>query len=87
MSRATEDQLDVLHNMLSDAWKVRLTEAKQDPDKPLTAAEATSLAKFLADNGVKGSAQSPRIAPIQEGLEALDDRAGITHLSKYRTST
>ena len=86
MNRASEDQLNQLHGLLAEAWRLRLEEASNDPDKPLTAAEATSLAKFLADNGVKGHPNSPRMAPLKEGVDALEDLDGIADLSKYRTT-
>lgn len=86
-SRQNEEALDGLHTMLTEVWRKRLVEAQNDPDKPLTAAEATSIAKFLADNGIKGISGSPSMKPIQSAVDALEDHQGIADLAKFRTRT
>lgn len=87
--RADVNQLDELHGLLAGSWKARLEQAKSDPDKPLTAAEATSLAKFLADNGIRGLPSSPRMAPLKAGMDALNDDKddnGLHDLDRFRTT-
>ena len=81
--RATEAQLDALHEALCRKWQARL-----DDPEPLTAAEYTALAKFLKDNNITVRPGAPRMNPLQEGLDALDEEAddpGVVDLGRWRT--
>ena len=88
MTRAAEGELDVLHAMLSESWKDRLVESKAGGEVALTAAERTALAKFLKDNNTTALASSPRIAPLQAGMEALDESndENLIGMGRFRTS-
>jgi len=58
---ANREDLESLHTKLTEFWAARVKEAAIDPEKPLTAAEATAVAKFLKDNNVTAiiSASTP----------------------------
>lgn len=49
---ANRTDLEALHSTLTEFWAARLKSAKDGTGDPLTAAEATAVAKFLKDNNV-----------------------------------
>lgn len=83
--RAPESALDALHAAVAQAFQVRLNTA--GPDNPITAAEFTAILKFLKDNNITALPGSPRLAPLAQGLESLDDDApdGVVDLGRFRT--
>jgi hypothetical protein len=88
VSRATEDALDGLHALLADSWADRVKESQEGGDVALTAAERTALAKFLKDNNITALAGSSRIAPLVQGMEALDESSdeNLIGMGRFRTS-
>lgn len=64
---ANRTAMEELHTALAEAWAKRLREAKAGGE-PLSAAEATALAKFLKDNNITAV-----ISATPAGKNILDD--------------
>lgn len=80
MSRATEDTLDQVHARTAEVMLTKLN----DPD--ITAAELNAIVKFLKDNDITALPGSPRMAPLKEGMDALNDRdSNVVDFSQFRT--
>ena len=58
------DFLQSLHAQLCESLAARVKESKNDPEKPLTAAEIAAISKFLKDNNI--TATIPNTAAGQD---------------------